>query len=176
MSIGSSILQNKWLAGALSYVQSALQVLLFVLIVICLAVAWWRYQNTVFVISKVKVDTDSTTVNSGAVLNGHAQPVDFYLDLVAQRDIFRFVSLDQSGGMVATQDVPSQAGQDLANRFVVQGIVLDRNPMAIIKDIQSNKTYFLHRSEILEGAQLVDIRENRVIFDRNGETLELIKK
>jgi len=174
MSLTSNIYQNKWVTDLLAYVQSALQVLLFMLILLCLGVAWWRYQSTVFVISEVKLDANRPMESTGDGLTSNPNSVGFYTDLVERRDIFRFAA-DPSASVV-TQFAVAPANQDLMTRFIVQGVVYDLNPMAIIKDIQSNKIYFLHRSEMLEDAKLVDIKDNRVIFDRNGETLELIKK
>lgn len=175
MAAPSNILQNKWLTDVIAYLQSGLQIVLFVVILICGGIAWWRYQSAVFVIAQPKADTSRMSEQASAVFNRDSQPIGFYTDLVEKRDIFRFSTADSSAAAVIP-DVASSVNQDMMSRYIVQGIVYDQNPLAIIKDIQSNKTYFLHRSEMIEGATLVEIRDNRVIFDRNGETLELIKK
>ena len=175
MSLISNRLPGKFLADSLAAIQAALQILLLALIVVCLVIAWWRYQSTVFVISEIKLDTNRAATQVGDFLARNVHPVTFYTDLVEKRDIFRF-SVGGPAGDATIPQIVSPVNQDLMARYVVQGIIHDQNPMAIIKDVQGNKTYFLHRSEVLEGAQLVDIRENHVIFNRGGEIMELIKK
>lgn len=175
MSLVSNTIQGKWLTDPLAHVQSILQAVLLVLIAGCLGIGWWRYQNTVFVISEAKSGPHGTVADSGDPAAQIIQPLSYYTDLTDQRDIFSFAGTNPSVDGVAAE-VISPVSQDMMSRYIVQGIVHDGNSMAIIKDKQSNKTYFLHRSEILEGASLVDIRGNHVIFNRGGEVMELIKK
>ena len=175
MSLVSNTIQGKWLTDPLAHVQSILQAVLLVLIAGCLGIGWWRYQNTVFVISEAKSGPNRSSADSSDPAGKSIQPLSFYTELTDTRDIFSFVGMNPSTAG-ADVEVISPVSQDMMSRYIVQGIIHDGNPMAIIKDKQSNKTYFLHRSEILEGASLVDIRDNHVIFNRGGEVMELIKK
>lgn len=175
MSLVSNTIQGKWLTDPLAHIQSILQAVLLVLIAGCLGIAWWRYQNTVFVISEAKSGAKGSAAENGDPAVKSIQPLSFYTDLTDKRDIFSFAGSSPSAEGAAVE-VISPVSQDMMSRYIVQGIVHDGDPMAIIKDKQSNKTYFLHRSDILEGASLVDIRDNHVIFNRGGEMMELIKK
>ncbi len=143
--------------------------------VISLGITVFRYQNTVFVKNEPKNAVSKIAAASDRSLQKEVKPLTFYSGLVAARDIFRFESTD-SGRPVASVESASDTSANFAARYLVQGILLDKNPQAIIKDIQGGKTHFLHRNGMLEGATLTEIRGNQVLFNLNGETLELIKK
>lgn len=152
-----------------------LKISLVIVIIVSLAVAGFGYQKTVF----PAVDHKSLSKRQASVAHGflpkEIKPLSFYTDLLAARDIFNFGTAQTS---IEDMGVGSSSpvGANFAARYIVQGIIFDKNSQAIIKDTQSTKTYFIHRNEVLDGATLVDISGNRVIFNLVGETLELIKK
>ena len=73
-----------------------------------------------------------------------------------------------SGGM------PSAAGNQMASRLTLMGIVSGASPQAIIEDSQTKKTYFVTAGQpVVEGAVLEQVLDNRVVLDFNGEKIEL---
>ncbi len=152
-----------------------LQLFLASVILVSIGIAVFRYQQTVFVMAEPKnhQQQESKLVDSALAKDG--QPLSFYQDLINQRDIFHFKSAAvEPVGMVG--EVIPAADSNFALRYIVQGIVIDQNSQAIIKDMQSAKTHFVHRNEKLDGATLIDIQGNRLTFNLNGKTFELIKK
>ncbi len=152
-----------------------LQISLGIVIFVSLAVAGLRYQRTVFPAMDRKSSSKNQPNLSDRLLPKEIKPLNFYTELLAVRDIFNFGTAKTSIEAVSS-GTSSSAGANFVTRYIVQGIVFDKNSQVIIKDTQSTKTYFVHRNEILDGATLVDISGNRVIFDLAGETVELIKK
>ncbi len=165
----------KWLLKRQSLTLAVFQIGLILLIFILLMIAVWRYQKTTFLVIESK-NLDKKQANSSEeFLAKESKPLSFYTDMTALRDIFRFGSAD-SGIVAVAADLTLPAQGDFAARYIVQGIIFDKNPQAIIKDTQNSKTYFVHRKETLDGAVLENIDGNRVIFQIQGQSVELIKK
>lgn len=161
----------KWrLSGLLG-----LQISFGVVIISSLAIAGLRYQQTVFSTRAIKSSDALQEDPSSGIFKKETKPLSSYMDLLTGRDIFSF----KKGQMSIVPDLNAALSPAISNfsaRYIVQGIIHDKNVQAIIKDSQSNKTLFIHRNEVLDGATLVDIIDNRVIFKFGDETVELIKK
>lgn len=152
-----------------------LQIFLVAVILVSVGIAVFRYQRTVFVMAEPKNHQSQKSQSVDSVLAKDGKPLSFYQDLINQRDIFHFQSsVVEPVGEVG--ELITAADSNFSSRYIVQGIVIDQNSQAIIKDMQSAKTLFVHRNEQLNGATLVDIQGNRLTFNLNGKTFELIKK
>ncbi len=69
---------------------------------------------------------------------------------------------------------PSEEAKTLAARLTLLGIVAGDPAQAIIEDAQTKKTFFVTVGQpVVEGLIVRDIRENRVVLDLSGETIEL---
>ena len=69
---------------------------------------------------------------------------------------------------------PSEEAKTLAARLTLLGIVAGEPAQAIIEDAQTKKTFFVTVGQpVVEGLIVRDIRENRVVLDLSGETIEL---
>ena len=56
----------------------------------------------------------------------------------------------------------------------IAGIVVDQeNSQAIVEDLKGGETRFMHKGDIVHGARLVDIREDKVVFIYDEERVEL---
>lgn len=151
------------------------QVFLAAVILVSIGTAVLRYQRTVFVMLEPKNSQQQEIKPVDSVLAKDDKPLSFYRDLINQRDIFNFQSaVIESAGEVG--ELIAVVDNNFSLRYIVQGIVIDENSQAIIKDMQGAKTHFVHRNQQLDGATLVDIQSNRLIFNMNGKTFELIKK
>ena len=70
--------------------------------------------------------------------------------------------------------VPSEDAKSLAGRLSLIGIMGGSPAQAIIEDAQTKKTFFVTVGQsLIEGLVVSDVRENRVVLDLNGETIEL---
>ena len=68
----------------------------------------------------------------------------------------------------------SQEAKTLAGRLNVIGLVDGDPPQAIIEDSQTQKTYFVSvGQQVTEGLVVSEIRQNRVMLDLDGQTIEL---
>lgn len=152
--------------------QTSVQRLLMIVVVVSLLTAVFRYQKTIVPMGKMGTPIVGTTKDIPASAVSLKQPLSFYTDLVSQRDIFRF---DRQASVI-TELASSPVNQNFSTRFILQGIVLDKNPQVIVKDNQSGKVYFVHHMQTLDGATLKEIQSNKAVFTFAGETLELIKK
>jgi len=64
---------------------------------------------------------------------------------------------------------------DLDKKFHLVGIVIDReNPQAIIEDVEEGESFFLNVGDRLGDAILKKISEDRVVFQAQGQEVELL--
>ncbi len=94
--------------------------------------------------------------------------LDYYTSQVNKRDIFRPVlGQDQATGSAATQN-------EQVSNLRLAGIILDKQPQAIIEDIKLKKTYFLYRGDYIGDIKVEEILESKVILSYAGEKFELV--
>ena len=90
-------------------------------------------------------------------------PFQYYKNQFSKRDLFER-PLDQ---------VAANASVDLTKRYKLVGIVLGVVPEAIIEDLSTKKTVFVHEGEFLDAVQVQKIEEGRVVFLQEGLEVEL---
>lgn len=91
------------------------------------------------------------------------RPFSFYEQQFLNRNIFE-----------APQKTADEAVKvSLANKFRVVGIVLGRIPEAVLEDVESKKTLFLHEGDIVEGAEILRIQEGKVVLRLDDEDIEI---
>lgn len=93
---------------------------------------------------------------------------------VASRPLFQLEGNQQAGSARRPAAAPSEDANALAARLTLIGIVAGEPAQAIIEDAQSHKTFFVSVGQsLIEGLVVEEIRENRVVLDLRGETIEL---
>lgn len=90
-------------------------------------------------------------------------PFQYYKNQFSKRDLFER-PLDQ---------VAANASVDLTKRYKLVGIVLGAVPEAIIEDLGTRTTVFVHEGEMLDAVQVKKIEEGRVVFLQEGLEVEL---
>jgi len=98
------------------------------------------------------------------------KPFDSYKSAFEQQNIFQMPW--EKPKKKVKEEVP-KAAVDISSEYQLMGIVLDKNPQAIIQDIKQKQTHFLSQGEKLGEAVLKKIYEDRVLFEINGEEAEL---
>lgn len=91
------------------------------------------------------------------------KPFEYYKSQFLKRDLFER-PLDQ---------VAANASVDLTKRYKLVGIVLGDVPEAIIEDLTTRNTMFVHQGERLDAVEVKKIEEGRVIFLQEGLEIEL---
>jgi len=64
---------------------------------------------------------------------------------------------------------------EVTKNLKLTGIVLDKDPQAIIKDVQMNQNVFVHRGDQINGAVVEDILEGKVILNVQNQRVELLQ-
>ncbi len=105
--------------------------------------------------SKIKVFDDSTQ-----------KPYNHYSNLIKTRDIF-----SRPEGKSELID----GGSQLEKKFRLVGIVLDGDPEAIVEDLQTRKTLFLHEGDFLKGSKVQQIQEGKIILLVDDQEIELVQ-
>ncbi len=69
---------------------------------------------------------------------------------------------------------PSDQSKTLSARLSLIGVVSGNPPQAIIEDSQTKKSYFVSAGQtVVEGATVLEVRDNHVVLDLNGERIDL---
>ena len=106
-------------------------------------------------------------------INHRATSVPFstYAD-VGNRELFKPLKSEIQDR--ATSQRTSESAQDKLKDLFLIGIIAGGKPQAVIEDRKIQKTYFLYKGQAVNQLTVEDILEDRVIFDFEGEKLELV--
>ena len=115
------------------------------------------------------------TPESPASPTTSSQDPEASLTAAAARPMFRVDTTSPAVSPSApTAQTPSDQIKALSARLSLLGIVAGDPPQAIIEDAQTKKTYFVKTGQpVVEGLVVKEVREERVVLELNGETLEL---
>lgn len=98
------------------------------------------------------------------------QPFESYQRAMEGRDIF------QAPWEKPVEDLPAAGGSasELSKQLKLVGILLDKDPKAILEDLATQQTFFLSPGERIGNAVVEEIREDKVILGFGKERVELV--
>ena len=94
-----------------------------------------------------------------------------YQEIIKGRDIFLAPWEVKKGD----GSLPIGAKSALTEQYKLIGIMLDKSPTAIIEDVTTHQTTILLKGEKIGEATLLDIQENKVIFQYGNQQFELVR-
>lgn len=128
-----------------------------------------------FVLKPKKIEQDISVTLSDAepiknIVNIEEKSFSFYQGEFERRNIFLFPweKTDQNQGG------EGQPVADLKILIKVSGILMGESPQVIVEDIKTQQTFFLSPGESVLGATVEEIRADRVIFNFNGNKVEMV--
>ena len=145
------------------------------LIIVCLGIFAYLLTKYFFVEKKPMPTTLSSIEKtkednvSPKVIKPDVKPLAIYQQTVSARDIFELPWEKET----VTESADPSTSQDLSQQIKVVGIMLDRDPKAIIEEISSAQTFFMSKGEHVGNAVVEDIQEDKVIFIYNNKKVEL---
>jgi len=119
-------------------------------------------------IKKFKVEKDAFAEE--IALLSRSRSFDVYQEAIEERDVFQ---LPWEKPVDSVSEGPGDFAPDFTNRLKLVGIMLDKDPKAIIEDKKINQTLFLSVGDKINGAAVLEIQENKVILDFDGQKIEL---
>ena len=147
------------------------QFLILVLIILAgyLAVKFFSAdkEQKINIISEKKTPTASK--EQAAAVRPEIKSFSYFETKIGSRNIFFNPWEKQQQGTEPSAD----AGVDLGRQIKLVGIVLDKDPKAIIEDLKGNQTLFLSPGGSINNAVLKEIRGDKVIFLYNNQEVEL---
>jgi hypothetical protein len=98
------------------------------------------------------------------------RPFDVYKPAMEGRDIF------QAPWEKPAQEVsaPNASAAELAKQLKLVGILLDKDPKAIVEDLGTHQTFFVSPGEQIGNAVVGEIRPDKVILIFGQEKVELV--
>ena len=93
-----------------------------------------------------------------------------YESEIGRRDLFRSLKEED-----ASEEALTKAAPDFTKTIKLVGIVLDQNPQAVLKDLETNQTLFLHPGQQIQGATLSEISEGKVILTYQDQKIEFMQ-
>ncbi len=98
------------------------------------------------------------------------RPFDIYKPAMEGRDIFQS-PWEKPAREVST---PNVSAAELAKQLKLVGILLDKDPKAIVEDIGTHQTFFVSPGEQIGNAVVGEIRSDKVILIFGQEKVELV--
>jgi len=97
---------------------------------------------------------------------------DYYLEKIAQRDIFSMQAAKKAGGETVPEITQEQITA-LAETLKVVGISWSNSPDVIIEDTKSGRTYFLKKGQTINGAKIKEVFPDKIILSYGDQEFEL---
>src|SRR3989338_1966952 len=116
--------------------------------------------------TKATYDEDAATTITVAT----PKPYEYYSDQIEKRDIFESPLYRVKPGEGIK---PAAGASEFTKNLRLVGIVLDENAEAIIEDLDSKETLFLHKGESIKEALVYEIQESKVILIYHNQRVEL---
>ncbi|MBF0533054.1 MAG: hypothetical protein HQL23_08180 [Candidatus Omnitrophica bacterium] len=148
----------------------------FFLLALCLAVVLaqkiYNYRDNIRDHDAVLAAPIDKTAPTAAAQNGTtfappaAEPVPD-----SGRDIF--VAAWEQPAAAASPSPDAAAVFDIAKKYKLIGIILDKTPIAMIQDLQVNKTMTISKGATVADMTLEEINENFIVFRRQDQRIEL---
>ena len=122
--------------------------------------------------STVAAQENAVTANT---VTSPIKPLSEYENAIAGRDIFHPAWLPSEPvlGPTALAQPDSPAASEFLQTLKLVGIILDKDPQAIIEDRQTQNTFFLHSGEDIKGAKIEAIHKGKVSLNYGGQIVEL---
>lgn len=96
------------------------------------------------------------------------KPSGYYESVLAQRDIFL------APWEIKSQEIITQPVADVRNSFKLVGIVMDKEPSAIIEDLQTGETLFLSEGGMMREAVVKQITAEKVVIEYQGNSFDMV--
>lgn len=103
--------------------------------------------------------------DAGHAVDLQVPPLSVYLNGIAQKNLF-----EPSASPAMTENAVLPA---MESRIKLIGILVDKDPKAIVEDLQDNQTHFLSPGDSIGAVLLEEIREDKVIFMYQSERFEM---
>lgn len=149
-----------------------------VLIICSLAIAGYMISKYVLhstAEEKASVDIkgkDKDEIAARKLALGEAKAIGPYLEQLRERDLFQ--SPWQQTKTSDTKGATASTGAEALKQFKLVGVVLDKDPKAIIEDSQSKETLFVSKGQSVGSGIVEDISEGKVHIKYNGQIVELV--
>ncbi|MDD5680146.1 MAG: type II secretion system protein N [Candidatus Omnitrophica bacterium] len=122
--------------------------------------------------SKKEVNIISGIEQEPAAARGKAasaiEPYSYYSSQIESKNIF---SSQESETSTA---VSGPSLEEVSSNLSLIGIIAGDRPQAIIEDKKAGKSIFLYKGGLVGQAKIVDILDDKVVMEYNGQTFELM--
>ena len=98
------------------------------------------------------------------------KPLSYYLDIIGKRNLFKLLAVKPK---IEKPAVLRPEPSELLKDYTLMGIISGENPQAIIEDRKTKNTYFLNKGQNLGEMLIVDIQEDKVVLEVDGQQLDL---
>ena len=149
-----------------------LEKLLFLACVVLLVYAAYEFlfvRMDIGRILKEKIPKPEDLIIEEVPISQNRQPYIYYAEQIKKRDIFESPLYKKEN----ENPVPQTTVSDITRSLRLVGIVLDKNDEAIIEDLESRQTFFVHKGDHIKDAVVEEIQESKIILLYNNQRVEL---
>lgn len=117
---------------------------------------------------KVGLSAAKEQAPRGVNPKGEVKPFESYLEGIRGKEIFKRSAIVQDAGQPL-----ANLEENMLKDIVLIGVIADENPQAILENKKTQKTFYLRKDQMLEDFKVSDIKEGKVILEREGQMYEL---
>ncbi len=132
------------------------------------------YSYSVAIKRTPKIPATETINQTVLTLRLEEKSYDFYAQTIGKRDIFNLAPPAASVPAVQVSVEQKQQAVEFVRNLKLVGIVLDKTPLAIIENLQTQDTIFLNKGGKLGDAVLEDIQEDKIVMKYKGQRIEIV--
>ena len=165
--------------GASREIRQILKRLTGLLVVICLGLAafvgWSIFVKKPERVVSREGKGESPAVSIDGMVHVSEAPFSAFEEAIRKRDVFSAVEAGKPEGANVTEDlpVPRVSPEEIAANFKVVGIVMDKDPQAVIEDVKNSTTLFLSNGDAMGEGRLESINPGNVVVAFGSQKIEL---
>ncbi|MBF0479683.1 MAG: hypothetical protein HQL26_09400 [Candidatus Omnitrophica bacterium] len=147
----------------------------WILVMVCLAGAgligyrYFELKSQTLVLPEIQTPHQKIKTEVKALVSEPSSPPRY---VVGEQDIFES-PWTKAPASASSVPAANQAFSQLQQDYKIAGIVIDQEPQVIFLNAKTNETFFVSKGEMIAGATVKDIQENKVVMTYNGTEFEM---
>ncbi|MEI6438070.1 MAG: hypothetical protein WCO69_04915 [Candidatus Omnitrophota bacterium] len=161
-------------------IRQLLKRLIAVLVVFCAGLACFVVWTIFFKAPERSLpegmETQETKADADKAVVLPASPFGSFEDVIRKRDYFSAPEVKKpvTAAMPAVEVMPRVSTAEITAKYKVVGIVMDKDPQAVIEDVKNNSTLFLSRGDALGEGRIESIRSGKVVVAFGNQKVDLV--
>lgn len=103
----------------------------------------------------------------------HRKDISVQEKLLSEYDFLKKRNLFQSNLPLEEDSISVSFKEEFTSDYKVAGVLLDKNPMAVIEGVKKKKVFFLSLGESIDGFKIIKVLEDKIILEKQNQRIEI---